>query len=365
MRVVTQGPASSLRTTGSAVDVAAAAPPTAGKVLTATDATHATWQTPSAGYTDEQAQDAVGSILSDAGDIDFTYDDGAPSISGAVKADAITYAKMQNVTATDKVLGRSTAGAGDVEEIACTAAGRALLAAATAAAQEALLAAVRENARVMRARMWVQFGSTTAVTFGYSSAWTASAAGGSTGVMWGYGWHHKCTSLAVISNGAGFAAPTTAFYRIGVHTVLDIVFSTDSDVANARFVAGMASDFAIAEANGDNMVCFEADSVLNSNMRWYLYNKGSGSSSNVDSGVAIAANRTYRARFVTSPGSVVCSLWMWSGGVWSQIYTSTVTTNLPADTTSLAATCQVVSNEVATAKVIHLCEVVQSAGSVG
>ena len=49
--------------------------------------------------------------------------------------DAVTYAKIQNVSATDKVLGRSTAGAGDVEEIACTAAGRALLDDADAAAQ--------------------------------------------------------------------------------------------------------------------------------------------------------------------------------------------------------------------------------------
>jgi len=37
--------------------------------------------------------------------------------------DAITYAKMQNVSATDKVLGRASAGAGDVEEIACTGTG--------------------------------------------------------------------------------------------------------------------------------------------------------------------------------------------------------------------------------------------------
>lgn len=41
--------------------------------------------------------------------------------------DAVTYAKIQNVSATDKVLGRSTAGAGDVEEIACTDAARAFL----------------------------------------------------------------------------------------------------------------------------------------------------------------------------------------------------------------------------------------------
>ena len=37
--------------------------------------------------------------------------------------DAVTYAKMQNVSATDKVLGRTTAGAGDVEEISTTGSG--------------------------------------------------------------------------------------------------------------------------------------------------------------------------------------------------------------------------------------------------
>lgn len=41
--------------------------------------------------------------------------------------DAVTYAKMQNVSATNKILGRSTAGAGDVEEIDCTSLGRAII----------------------------------------------------------------------------------------------------------------------------------------------------------------------------------------------------------------------------------------------
>lgn len=40
--------------------------------------------------------------------------------------DAVTYAKIQNVSATDKVLGRSTAGAGNVEEITMTAFARTL-----------------------------------------------------------------------------------------------------------------------------------------------------------------------------------------------------------------------------------------------
>jgi hypothetical protein len=65
------------------------------------------------------------------------------SASGAtwtIDNDAVTYAKMQNVSATDMVLGRSSGGAGDVQEIACTAAGRALLDDADAAAQRVTLA---------------------------------------------------------------------------------------------------------------------------------------------------------------------------------------------------------------------------------
>lgn len=52
---------------------------------------------------------------------------------------AVTYAKIQNTSGTDVLLGRSTAGAGTVEEIICTAAGRALLDDATATAQRATL----------------------------------------------------------------------------------------------------------------------------------------------------------------------------------------------------------------------------------
>ena len=69
------------------------------------------------------------------GDVTASADANATTIA----AGAVTYAKMQDVSATDKVLGRSTAGAGDVEEIACTAAGRALIDDASAAAQRTTL----------------------------------------------------------------------------------------------------------------------------------------------------------------------------------------------------------------------------------
>jgi hypothetical protein len=64
---------------------------------------------------------------------------GTGSFAATIANDAVTYAKMQNVSATDKLLGRSTAGAGDVEEITCTAAGRALLDDANASAQRTTL----------------------------------------------------------------------------------------------------------------------------------------------------------------------------------------------------------------------------------
>lgn len=71
----------------------------------------------------------------DKGDITVT----SSGTVWTVDNDAITYAKIQNVSATDKLLGRSTAGAGDIEEIALTAAGRALIDDVDATAQRTTL----------------------------------------------------------------------------------------------------------------------------------------------------------------------------------------------------------------------------------
>jgi hypothetical protein len=68
---------------------------------------------------------------------------GNPSFGQIVTADitndAVTYAKIQNVSATDKILGRSTTGAGDIEEITCTQSGRDLIDDANASAQRTTL----------------------------------------------------------------------------------------------------------------------------------------------------------------------------------------------------------------------------------
>ncbi len=64
---------------------------------------------------------------------------GTGSFAATIASDTVTYDKMQDVTATDLILGRSTAGSGTVEEIACTSAGRALLDDASASAQRTTL----------------------------------------------------------------------------------------------------------------------------------------------------------------------------------------------------------------------------------
>lgn len=203
------GTADALGTTGADVDVGAGAPGIAGDVLTLVDATHATWQAPSAGgpadeldangttltvdaIADDTYLKRVGTtvvgrteaeVLSDIGgeaagaaaaaeaaangytdtqvsalaapeyitattsaNLDnervattttsITIDISTPgqalfkraaltgdvtasadSNSTAIANDAVTYAKMQNVSTTDRLLGRDASGAGDVEEL--------------------------------------------------------------------------------------------------------------------------------------------------------------------------------------------------------------------------------------------------------
>jgi hypothetical protein len=66
-------------------------------------------------------------------------------VTADIAGSAVTYAKIQNVSATDRLLGRSTAGAGVVEEITCTAFGRSVIAGADASAVRTTLNAVSKG----------------------------------------------------------------------------------------------------------------------------------------------------------------------------------------------------------------------------
>lgn len=54
-------------------------------------------------FTDERAQDAVGTILTDSSSIDFTYSDGTPSISAVVLPAGVDHDALQNFVANEHV----------------------------------------------------------------------------------------------------------------------------------------------------------------------------------------------------------------------------------------------------------------------
>ena len=115
----------------------------------------------------------------------------------ALANSAVTYAKIQDVSATDRLLGRSTAGAGVVEEIPLTAAGRALIDDADAAAQRTTLGL---------GTIATQNASAVAITGGTITGGTI------TGI----------TDLAVADGGTGASDAGTARTNLGVAIGTDV-----------------------------------------------------------------------------------------------------------------------------------------------
>jgi hypothetical protein len=72
---------------------------------------------PVEGYSDEQAQDAIGTILTDTTTVDFTYTDETPSITADVKDASVANAKLANM-ATKTYKGRTSATTGVPEDVA-------------------------------------------------------------------------------------------------------------------------------------------------------------------------------------------------------------------------------------------------------
>ena len=140
----------------------------------------------------------AGLDLVDASSIDLSKLDQSSTTkvgTTALADDGVTYAKIQNVTATDRLLGRSSANAGIIEEIVCTAAGRALLDDATASAQRTTLGIDTNDS--------VTFGT---VTANLSSSSATITGGSVTGI----------TDLAVADGGTGSSTAAGARVNLGL-----------------------------------------------------------------------------------------------------------------------------------------------------
>lgn len=78
-----------------------------------------TWVTGAAGYTDEEAQDAVGTILTDSAEIDFTYNDATPSITASIVAASIANSKLA-VMADQTIKGNVSGGSAVPSDLTAT-----------------------------------------------------------------------------------------------------------------------------------------------------------------------------------------------------------------------------------------------------
>jgi len=140
----------------------------------------------------------------------------------ALADDAVTYAKIQDVTATDRLLGRSTAGAGDVEEIVCTEAGRALLDDADAAAQRTTLGIDTNDS--------VTFGTVTANLSSSNATITGGAITGITDLAVADGGTGASTAIEARANLGLEIGSTVQAYDAGLESISDLVTLADQSI---------------------------------------------------------------------------------------------------------------------------------------
>lgn len=173
------------------------------------------------------ADDAVTSAKLATGSVDSTAIGSGAVTNAKISATAVTYDKIQNVSTTDRVLGRSSAGAGVVEEIVLTAAGRALLDDADAATQRATLG----------------LGSLSTQSGTFSGTHSGTSSGTNTG--------DQTITLTgdVTGSGTGSFAATIASAAVTEAKIANNAISTNKIVDDAVTAAKLADNSAIIVSN--------------------------------------------------------------------------------------------------------------------
>ncbi|MCS7084457.1 MAG: hypothetical protein NZ534_00055 [Bacteroidia bacterium] len=228
---------------------------------------------------DSAANSVIGRASATAGDpADITASDNtvlgraggnltfAQVATAQIANDAVTYAKIQNVSATDRVLGRASTGAGDIEEITCTAFGRSLIDDADADAGRATL-----NAQVA-----VQFqdegtnigtaGAITTVNFTGAGVTASHSSGTITVDIPGGG-------------GGGGGAPTDAQY---------VTMALNSTLSAERVLAVESGVLSLTDggANGNATIGVATNGIGNTKLRQGVATSVIGRSANTTGDVA-------------------------------------------------------------------------------
>lgn len=254
-------------------------------------------------------------------------------------------------TATDKVLGRSTAGSGAGEEIACTATGRLIIAKSSLAAVRAALSVYKH---------WE--------TFVYAPSWWASV---NTGTGNSYQQDHTRASwlyaaglggLFALETGAGTASTDSAaryqgnagaMYLVdGGEWVFRVACNRSTSLL-CRF--GLRAEApAAGHTDVTNGVYFEADTAAGSN--WYGCSAAAGTRTKTSTGYALSnTNQTFqlfRIKFVDGTTGVTFSHFDTGTNAW--VDDLTINTNIPTAGTNRGARAwaMIAYNGAASAKIV-------------
>ena len=265
---------------------------------------------------------AAGVDLIDNGEIDLAKLDQASTTKLGTTAfadDAVTYDKLQNVSATDRLLGRSTAGAGNVEEIPLTAAGRALLDDADAAAQRTTLGlgtiATQAASSVAITGGTITGGTITGITDlavadGGTGASTAANARTNLGVAIGsnvQAYDAGLQSIAGLTTGADQTIYTTGAdtYAVTSLTAAGRALLDDANAAAQRTTLGLGT-IATASSIGTSDLANGAVTAAK------LANE-----STVDLVTSLPASGAYVGQLALN--TTDSKLYSWSGSVWTAL----------------------------------------------
>lgn len=265
---------------------------------------------------------AAGIDLVDNGEIDLAKLDqnSATKLGTTALADnAVTYAKLQNVSATDRLLGRSSAGAGNVEEIPLTAAGRALLDDADAATQRNTLGLgtfATQNANNVAITGGTITGGTItgitdlAVADGGTGASDAATARSNLGVAIGtnvQAYDAGLNSIAGLTTAADQTIYTTSAdtYAVTGLTAAGRALIDDADAAAQRTTLGLGS---VATANQVSTAQIQDDAVTAAKL---------AHESTVDFVTTLPASGDYLGQLARVTGDN--KLYCWDGSSWASI----------------------------------------------
>lgn len=301
----------------------------------------------------EDVQDIVGTMATDTATVDFTYNDGAGTLAADVPDDAITYAKMQNISAASRLLGRGSAGgSGDPQEL--TLGSNLVLSGTTlnASGGGSGSTLVDPLGHIMQHQVSRINGVRTTFGANGNAGETGTSGSGSDadGMFTSWTTTTSLNAEAGITQ-AGGGDMTELRYK----PILYIKIKTGTPTTELRFFLGFSNTTALmsSDAPAQSYVCFRFSSSAGDTNWKCVTDNGSGTPTVTDSGVAYAATTVYDLKIdCTTPSAPVFYI--------NNTAVATVTTTLPASDTDLAWFAKVRNTGSTTAKVFNMNRMVLS-----